>query len=51
MLRNRFNGFLSELGGKPLKRFSTEGCCRNTGLKPSMNEMTFEAKRVLTFDA
>lgn len=37
-LRNRFNGFLTEIQEKPLKRFSSRFGETRTGLKPGENE-------------
>ena len=44
LLRNRFNGFVEEKQIKPLKRFSVHTFPVSTGLKPGVNELTFEAK-------
>jgi hypothetical protein len=43
-IENRFNGFYEEKPEKPLKRLQNLVGCSGTGLKPGVNEKTFQAK-------
>ena len=45
-VRNRFNGFHSQSGRKPLETVLYQGLSSITGLKPGVNKRSFEEQLV-----